>query len=436
MNISRISFSHNNIVRNGTRDILSVYDEYDSSSDITVDELIEKMSLKIKDMSEEKFNVFILDLSFCNIDDVTFCELTDKILPRFKNTKNKTLILDIRFNRLTLKSVDSLKKWTKIMKYIDINGNIDICKTYIVDICFEICYTMLKYELREFINKLIFVPLNYVHHAFNNVSAYNIVVKHNWLASDWNVNHLKYYRCITNDNFDLPETVFENDIDTKTSVMKRIMISYNPEKNTDNRESFKFKKSFVIDFSRFYMTNYKHSYDDYDYDYDLNDYSYDNGTCFITYINDVLSNMTDMSFDNLVLEFTKIYKHNLDDLFSKESLLVNTIKKFKIDETKKIVLFIYDCECLGIDLVRKIVDNADVDYIVQNMVNRKRCVDYIIDLVKDIPEIDAKNITRRFILPSRWNDKESINSYVETYPSLFPEDWENIHNEYKKLKIK
>jgi len=184
-------------------DAVSDGDEFSDTGSISSASVYNDLREKIEGISfaESTGKSYILDYSFTALIDITFKELTDRLVPLLPLTAVGCFVVDLSYNGLTIDSVRSLKKWLEhpAVEYINIDGNPRISKRYIKGVCHALREGGLSAEdVQKLLAKVVFLPGCYIYTANKRVKVYKNLCKEGVLPEDWASIHLEYYRLVSN----------------------------------------------------------------------------------------------------------------------------------------------------------------------------------------------------------------------------------------------
>lgn len=180
--------------------------EKDTVSTISIEENLQKRLENLNVAEHNPSQMFILRYSQSALNDITFLELTDKLLRLLPSEQEKMFILDLSYNGLTVESTSSLQKWLdhKSIAYVSIDGNPSIAKRNIQHLCLGLTTfiegdaTTKKEKIREYFSKITFLPKYYINTAKRRVQIYRQLEEKGYLPEDWARTHLTYYKIVEN----------------------------------------------------------------------------------------------------------------------------------------------------------------------------------------------------------------------------------------------
>ena len=146
----------------------------------------------------------LLNFHCTALNDISFDELTDRVMKNPSFHKYKYIILDISDNSITLRSTSALAQWLAHpnILYVNIYGNTHCALKNMRDLCLSLHNhffrnsTCIKQEIINYTKKIIFLSKSYIWKAKNKVKVYQKLVKDGLLDSDWDNKHKNYYRIV------------------------------------------------------------------------------------------------------------------------------------------------------------------------------------------------------------------------------------------------
>jgi hypothetical protein len=178
-------------------------DDDDAISVTSLSEFVRGQIEKI-DLSKNTLK-YILNYSSQAINDITFKEITEKLIPLLPESEGR-IIIDFSFNGLTLESLPFIKQWLDkpAVAYVNLNGNSSLAKRGIKDVCSTL-YAALegtpaekKERIRQYLSKLIYLPDYYLTTAKRRVKLYNELQAKDYLPGDWDARHRDFYKIVKN----------------------------------------------------------------------------------------------------------------------------------------------------------------------------------------------------------------------------------------------
>lgn len=149
----------------------------------------DKRLFKLSKNRDRFKNLKILDLSASNLTSKEFNEITKYYRPE---SFNELEILDLSYNSLDNTIALSLVEWARYL----VNGYIILTDTPLKLRNIKLLASEIRDNtiLLQMIEKLIFIPKNYLFVAKNKVSIYESFVKYRWMPKKWAEIHEKFYK--------------------------------------------------------------------------------------------------------------------------------------------------------------------------------------------------------------------------------------------------
>jgi hypothetical protein len=201
-----------------------------SVSTMSIEERFRK-KLGALDLANDLGKKFVLRYSTSALSDITFHELTEKLLVLLPTTEEgkKRFILNLSYNGLTDAISADLQRWVdhNAIAYVSINGNPNISKRNIKKICSSIAKLSCsdgdleakKGAVRKALSKVVFLPFYYITTAKRRVRIYKELEDKQYLPRDWDLIQKEYYRVIENaSDFNFPEEDFRDPLDEAASA--------------------------------------------------------------------------------------------------------------------------------------------------------------------------------------------------------------------------
>lgn len=220
-------YSDKMIVRDAIFADIQEQQEEDSTNEDTVScaSVVDEFEQKLEALKSSTTPQHILSYNLTALNDITFQELTEKLLPLLPERRS-CLIIDLSNNGLTTRSLPWILRLLDHISitWINIEGNPSLDKRRIADVCRKIVeltndktadHAEQKNKVQTYLRKIIFLPKYYVKTAKNRVKMYNQLAEKGYLPESWDDSHRQFYSTISNSpTFKLPTeeySVFDRD---------------------------------------------------------------------------------------------------------------------------------------------------------------------------------------------------------------------------------
>lgn len=221
--VTDVDLSHRTVVSIDQKDSLLEDLDYTSAEDtdsyFSADDLSRKLKEKTGEGSAKK-KVHILSLATTSMDDATFTEVTDKLIPAISFEDNNG-ILDLSFNTLTTSSIPQLVRWIDEahVRFINLHGNPKCSMKYVRDLCksFKVITQGNSNEVRRLMSHIIFLPNYYIYQAKTQVKIYRQLCEHGYLPDNWDDIQKEFYVLSSKKPVSFPEEVLRYDPDADLS---------------------------------------------------------------------------------------------------------------------------------------------------------------------------------------------------------------------------
>lgn len=221
--ITDVDLSHRTIVSIDQKDSILEDLDYTSSEDtdsyFSADDLSRKLKEKTGEGSTKK-KVHILSLATTSMDDSTFNEVTERLIPAISFEDNNG-ILDLSFNTLTTSSIPQLIRWIDEahLRFINLHGNPKCSMKYVRDLCKSLNITTQgnKEEVRRLMSHIIFLPNYYIYQAKTQVKIYRQLCEHGYLPDNWADIQKEFYVLSSKKPVSFPEEILRYDPDADLS---------------------------------------------------------------------------------------------------------------------------------------------------------------------------------------------------------------------------
>lgn len=181
-------------------------EEGDTVSTFSVSENLKKR-LEETVADEASSKIYVLQYRTSGLNDMTFQELTEHVLPLLPEGGPMRFILDISGNGVTAESIVSLQQWLEKTSvfWVNIDNNSGISKRHVKSLCSAFLDILggeldgKKGAIRTYMAKLVFLPRYYISKAKRLVKVYRDLEDKGYLPADWDVRQKRFYKIMEGD---------------------------------------------------------------------------------------------------------------------------------------------------------------------------------------------------------------------------------------------
>ena len=192
VDISRI------LIRSSANRKVADDEDEDEESYITADDVLTRCQ---QALGNPQNKLRFLSLSFTDMDDIVFKEVTDKLIESVRFIENNG-ILDLSFNSITPASTQLIIQWIKKgIQFIYLHGNPMCSMRRVGDLCDSIREATVgnMEEVKRWMSHVIFLPKYRFYAPKTQVQTYHLLHEKGYLPDNWTDIHIEFYKLYERD---------------------------------------------------------------------------------------------------------------------------------------------------------------------------------------------------------------------------------------------